>query len=90
MATGKAADYMSRMHEALGTMLIDGHPTYSGRAGHLRLAREIGAALPDFEEKEQKDILTASYGAVYVRACNLRPLLDAKEWTKEMLTERGG
>jgi hypothetical protein len=79
-----AKDYMNRMYAATGTKLIDGHRTYSGKDGHLRLAREIGAALPDFTAAEQREILTASYSTIYIRACNLRPALDAKEWVEEI------
>ena len=77
-------DYMDRMYNAIGTTLIDGNPIYGDRDGHLRLAREIGYALNDFTEAEQREILTSSYGTIYVRACRLKPILDAKEWTAEM------
>ncbi len=58
---------------------------YAARKGHLRLAREIGYALNDFSEKEQKDIIHGSYGMVYVIACNLKPILSAKEWINEIV-----
>ena len=79
-----ARDYLDRVHAAAGTKLIDGHPIYSGADGHRRLAREIGAALRDFTPAEQREVLTGSYSAVYVRACNLRPALDAGEWAAEI------
>jgi len=84
MERTKAQDYMNRMYHACGTKLIE-DGLYGGRDGHLRLAREIGASLPDFTPKEQKDIIAGSYSTIYVRACNLRPILDAKEWIGAML-----
>lgn len=79
-----ATDYMDRMYAAVGTKLIGGRSPYSDKDGHLRLAREIGAALPDFPAKEQEEILKASYSRIYVRACSLRPRLDSKAWIKEL------
>ena len=77
--------YMADMRNALGTMLIDGQNyLYSGRNGHIRLAHEIGYALNDFKPNEQEEILTGSYSCIYVRACFLNPILDAKEWISEM------
>ncbi len=78
-----ANEYMRRMFRACGNKLIaDG--LYGNRDGHLRLAREIGAALPDFNDEGQKEILSSSYSVIYVRACLLRPILDAKEWVGAM------
>jgi len=79
-----ANEYMSGIYAACGDKLMT-EGLYSGKEGHLRLAREIGVALHDFDPKEQHDILLASYSCIYVRACFLRPVLDAKEWIKEML-----
>ena len=58
---------------------------YEGKERHLQFARECGYALNDFDEKEQKEILSASYGAIYVIGCNLKPILDSKEWTRALL-----
>lgn len=52
--------------------------------GHLRLARECGVALHDFDSAGQKAILAGSYGMIYVSGCNLKPILNAKEWISEM------
>jgi hypothetical protein len=79
-----AHDYMSRILSAAGTKLIDGNPLYSGREGHLRLAREIGAALRDFSAKEQETIRSSSYSVIYVRSCYLQPILDARDWIAEI------
>jgi len=55
------------------------------REEHLRLAREVGGSLSEFNTKEQKEILSSSYGMIYIKACLLKPVLDAKEWVAEML-----
>jgi hypothetical protein len=56
----------------------------------LKLARETGYALNDFNEHDQCEILRSSYGSVYVRACCLKPLLSAKEWIDMMLLGKAG
>ena len=81
-----AKRYLSLMAEAIGTKLIDGHALYSGIEGHKRIAREIGIALGDFCEIGQKEILSSSYSAIYVKCCALKPLMDAKDWCAEMKT----
>lgn len=40
--------------------------------------------LNDFNEAGQKTILSGSYGMIYVTGCELKPILDAKEWIEEM------
>lgn len=80
----KAIDYMQRMRSAVGTHLIDPSDMYYGRDGHLRFARECGYALNDFNEEGKQEILHGSYSSVYVIGCDLKPILDAKEWTEEM------
>ena len=80
----EARDYMTRMYNAIGDKLINPHSIYSGRDGHERLAREFGYALNDFNEEGRQEILHGSYSAIYVRGCNLKPILDAKEWIRIM------
>jgi len=79
-----AQEYMNRMYQACGTKLIE-DGIYGGRDGHLRLAREIGVALNDFDPAGQAEIRSGSYSAIYVRGCSLKPILDAKEWISAML-----
>jgi hypothetical protein len=79
-----ALDYMRRMRGAVGTQLIEIDGTYAGRDGHLRLARECGVALADFDESGRNEILKGSYSAIYIIGCDLKPILDAGEWIKEM------
>jgi hypothetical protein len=79
-----ANEYMAKMRQACGVKLVHGG-LYGGRDGHLRLAREIGYALNDFNDNQQRHILTSSYSVIYVRACFLNPTLDAKDWINEMI-----
>ena len=80
----EAEVFMSKMREAVGDHLINPDSIYYGKDGHLRLARECGVALNDFDEAGQKAILSGSYGIIYVIGCNLKPILDAKERISEM------
>ena len=78
--TEQAQKYIDAMDSAIGGKLIDPDSIFYGRAGHKRLAREFGYALNDFDERDQRELLSASYGRLYVKHCNLKPILDAKEW----------
>jgi hypothetical protein len=80
----EAKEYMSKIKSAVGDKLVNLNSVYYGREGHLRLARECGYALNDFNEDGQKEILHSSYSSIYVIRCNLKPLLNAKEWIYEM------
>ena len=76
----KANDYMNNVKNAVGNKLVEPEGMYAGREGHLKLAKEVGYALADFNDKEIKHITGSSYGNTYVIGCNLKPILDAKEW----------
>jgi len=80
----EARDYLNKMRNAIGYHLINPDSVYYGKDGNLRLARECGYALNDFNNEGQQEILHSSYGMIYVIGCNLKPLLDAKEWINEM------
>ena len=80
----EAREYLRKMRNAIGDCLINPESVYYGRNGNLRLARECGYALNDFNKEGQQEILHSSYGAIYVIGCNLKPILDAKEWSDEM------
>lgn len=80
----KADEYMRKMRSVVGRHLNDPCSIYFGREGHLWLARECGYVLNDFDEVGQKEILSGSYGMIYVTGCELKPILDAKEWIEEM------
>ena len=80
----RAAAFLREVRGALGDKLINPTGFYYGREKHLRLAREIGAALPDFDASGQCEILHGSYSAIYVAACALKPLLSAAEWAQEL------
>ena len=84
--TTEAREYLSKMRNAIGDKLVHPDSIYSGVEGHKRLAREIGPALNDFNTEGQQEILHSSYGIIYVIGCNLKPILDAKEWTREILS----
>lgn len=88
--TDKAKRYLDNMDNAIGTLLIEPDSIYSGREGHERFARECGYALNDFFESDQKEIVSASYGKLYVKHCNLKPILNAKEWIDIMLNQIRG
>lgn len=72
-------EYMDGVRNAATAHFSNPESIYCGREGHLRLTRECGYALNDFEEKDRRELLSASYSTIYVRACNLKPILDAKE-----------
>ena len=81
-----ANEWMDKLYIACmrhGALLHGG--SYSGKDNHIKFAHETGYALNDFSEEAQNEILHSSYSIIYVRACNLRPLLNAKEWISEML-----
>lgn len=80
----EANEYMTKMRSAVGGHLNDPDSIYYGKDGYLRLARECGYALNDFDETGQREILSGSYGMIYVTGCDLKPILDAKEWIEEM------
>lgn len=78
--TNKAQQYLDNMDAAIGDKLINPNSIYFGKEGHKRFARECGYALNDFSEKDRREIVSVSYGKIYVKHCDLRPILDAKEW----------
>lgn len=84
--TDRVLNYLNQMRHVtlINGGLLEPEGIYAGIEGHRRFAREMGYALNDFDEKERKDILQDSFGMVYVTACHLRPLLDAKEWMSIM------
>lgn len=86
MKVGKTAarEYLNSLKNAIGDHLVNPNSIYYGKEGNLRLARECGHALNDFNKEGQQEILHSSYGAIYVIGCNLKPILDAKEWISEM------
>lgn len=79
-----AGKYLFAMRNAVGVHLINPNSIYYGKKGHLRLARECGYAHLDFNEAGQRVILSASYGAIYVTGCQLKPLLSAQQWISAM------
>ena len=80
----EAVRSMVEMRAAAKSHLNNPDSIYYGEEGHLRLARECGYALRDFDKAGQAHILHGSYSVIYVSGCSLRPILDAKEWMNEM------
>ena len=85
--TEKARNYLDQIDTEVGDKLVNPESIYSGREGHERFARECGYALNDFEESDRREILSASYGKLYVKHCCLKPILDAKEWITIMQSQ---
>ena len=86
--TDKAKQYLDNMDLAIKDQLINPNSIYFGREGHERFAKECGYALNDFDESDRAEILSISYGKLYVKHCNLKPILDAKEWIETMNKNR--
>ena len=82
-----AKEYLDAMDSVIADQLINPNSIYYGREGHKRFARECGVALNDFCEKDRKEILSSSYGRLYVKHCNLKPILDAKQWISIMRSQ---
>ena len=80
----EAKEYLTNIRIALGNRLVDPNSIYHGKQGHLRLARECGYALNDFNDEGRREILSASYSSIYITGCNLKPILDDKDWINEM------
>lgn len=76
-------DYTEKVRNAIGIIHRDCH-LYQGEEGAKRLAREYGAGLADFAEKEAEDALRSSYTQVCVMGYDLQPPIDAREWIVEV------
>jgi hypothetical protein len=83
MSTAK--EYTDKMYNVLMGNRQNLMSIYEGKNGALRLAREYGYGLNDFTEKERKDIIGSTYGALCVRFYNLKPPIDAKQWVTEII-----
>lgn len=74
----KFSTWMRKTANTAQRHLNDGE-YYGGKDGHMRFAKACGIAVYDFGEYGEKNI-GSTYGAVYVIACGLKPILNAKEW----------
>ncbi|WP_144461808.1 hypothetical protein [Siminovitchia fortis] len=79
-----ALEYLIKIKQALVVSLGKSN-VYHGEAGALRLAREIGTCLQDFEEKEAYEAFRNSYNYVCVMGYNLKPPINKKEWDEAVL-----
>lgn len=86
----KAREYLFEMRSAIRKQLRNCLWIYGSWEGHLRLARECGFALNDFNVDGQREILMASYSIIYVTGCNLKPILSAKEWRAGLMSRKRG
>lgn len=91
-----AKEYTQRVRDVLFTIHRDCH-LYQGKEGALRIAREYGYGLADFDEKEAENEIRNSYMSLCVRGYDLKPPIDAKDWNKAVkegyqkaLNRRGG
>lgn len=75
--------YMYAISSAALRLCIDKDSMYYGVEGAKRLGRECGVAIADFKLDPQ-DAITSTYSGICVRAYNLRPPIDNKEWCKAM------
>ena len=85
--TNEAKKYLDDMDSAITDKLVNPDSIYYGIAGHERFARECGYALNDFSKTDRTEIASASYGKLYVKHCNLKPILDSKEWIGIMMSQ---
>lgn len=82
-------DYIKNVQQAL--IISRGNSSiYEGKAGALRLAREIGYCLRDSDDKEAKDYFDRSYNEVCVVGYDLKPPVNKKEWDAEVLRKWKG
>lgn len=79
-------EYMSKISRAAARHCVEGG-LYAGKDGCLRLAREVGYALPDFSTRKGDlfDMMSRTYSGICVIAYNLNPPIDAKKWNNEMV-----
>lgn len=80
-----ALEYFEEIKRIARPMFFFGKHMYNGKNGHERFAREIGAGLSSFSEKEVSDFCKSSYSSIYVTASDLRPILSANEWIKGLM-----
>ena len=84
-------EYMSKISRAAMRHCVEGG-MYAGKEGCLRLAREVGYALPDFSIKKAElfEMMSRTYSGVCVIAYRLKPPVDAKEWNNEIVKAING
>lgn len=76
-------EYLKAIQQALAVSLGNSD-IYTGRTGALRLAREIGSCLNDFQAKEAEQGYRNSYNYVCVIGYSLNPPVDKREWDAEV------
>ena len=79
-----ALEYTNNLLQSLFSNYNNLIQLYNGENGALRLAREYGYGLNDFNIKEREDVIKSSYSVLCVRFYNLKPPIDAKKWINEI------
>ena len=79
-------EYMDKIRRAAMRHCLEDGGLYAGKDGCLRLAREVGYALPDISRRKDDlfEMMRSTYGGVCVIAYDLKPPIDAKAWLNEM------
>lgn len=74
-------DYCSRMRNACMRHCASGG-IFADAEDCVKLARQIGYAIPDFteDELEIRQLISGTYSDLCVRLYNLNPPIDAKRW----------
>ena len=78
-----AMDYLKKVENALSIALNNSN-LYDGKEGALRIAREIGTCLAHYPKKQRDDAIQFSYD-ICIKAYDLRPPLDKKDWDDEVV-----
>lgn len=77
------SDYMQRVVGVACRHCLKKDGVYTEKEGAARFARECGPALLDFANPES--LVSSTYSGICVRAYNLKPPIDAKEWNKNIV-----
>ena len=77
------SDYIQRVVNAAGRHCLEKDGIYATKEGAERFARECGPALLDFDDSES--LVSRTYSGICVRAYDLKPPIDAKEWNKNIV-----
>ena len=81
--SNQAKIYIHNMRQAASCVLLGDNLCYKGKEGHLRLAREVGYALNDFDEEAQNEIIHSSYKLrrkTHTLACGMKVAFSMKNY----------
>jgi hypothetical protein len=80
-----AREYTEDLYKSAMWHCLNSTGLFYGKEGALKLAKEYGYGLACFPEKEAKEELQSSYSRLCVRAYNLKPPIDNREWVCEII-----